>query len=95
MPYTFALSGHRKPSVGAVSSSASSGVMVRVDIGAPTSETTAEDRSCRPEFADAAAATARLRPPCPLRAMLGDRAGGRRPRGPSLGQLRRDVVTAN
>ena len=42
MPYTFALSGHRKPSVGAVSSSASSGVMVRVDIGAPPSETTAE-----------------------------------------------------
>lgn len=32
MPYTFALSGHRKPSVGAVSSSASSGVMVCVAI---------------------------------------------------------------
>ena len=85
MPYTFALSGQRNPSVGAVSSSASSGVMVRVDIGAPPSETTAEDRSCRPEFADAAAATASLRPPCPVRAMLCERAEERRPRGRSLG----------
>jgi len=48
--------------------------MVRVDIGAPPSETTAEDRSCRPEFADAAAATASLRTPCPVRAMLCERA---------------------